>query len=199
MPTPRPKPVPLILAVTGASGAPYARHFLRHLVSLKIPVELVVSEAGARLIRDELDAPATPEGLCGGRAPGVVRRSIRDIGASIAWGGLETRGMVLLPCSMGRVGSIAAGLSLDLVDRAASVTMKEGRRLVLVPREAPVGAIHLEAMATLARCGVSILPASPGFYTRPKTIDDLLAFLTVRICRSLGIPAPDAPGYRSRA
>ncbi len=199
MPQPKPASAPLILAVTGASGAPYARHFLRHLVRLGIPVELVVSEAGARLIRDELDAPATPEGLCGGKAPGVHRRSIKDIGASIAWGGRETRGMVLLPCSMGRVGSIAAGLSLDLVDRAASVTMKEGRRLVLVPREAPIGAIHLDAMAALARCGVTILPASPGFYTRPKSIEDLLAFLTVRICRSLGLPPPDAPGYRPRA
>ena len=187
---------PLILAVTGASGAPYARHFLAHLVRLRIPVELVITEAGARLIRDELDAPATPEGLCGRKAPGVSLRSVKDIGASIAWGGMETRGMVLLPCSMGRVGSLAAGLSQDLVDRAAAVTMKEGRRLVLVPREAPVGSIHLEAMAKLARCGVTILPASPGFYTRPKTIEDLLAFLTVRICKSLGIPAPDAPGYR---
>lgn len=187
--------LPLILAVSGASGAPYARNLLKHLVRLRIPVELVVSEAGARLIQDELGATATPEGLCGGKAPGVTKRSIKDIGAAIAWGGLETRGMVILPCSMGRIGSIAAGLSQDLMDRAAAVTMKEGRKLVLVPREAPIGVIHLEAMATLARAGAVILPASPGFYTRPKTLEDLLTFMTVKLCRVLGIAPPDAPGY----
>ena len=192
-----PRSAPLILAVTGASGAPYARRLLRHLVSRRIPVELVVSEAGARLIHDELGSPSTPEGLCGGRAPGVSARSVRDIGARIAWGAMETRGMVILPCSMGRVGSLAAGLSQDLIDRAAAVTMKEGRRLVLVPREAPIGAIHLEAMTKLARAGAVILPASPGFYTRPKTLDDLVDFLVAKVCRSLGIPPPKVPAYRA--
>ena len=187
---------PLILAVSGASGAPYARRLLRHLVRLKVPVELVVSEAGARLIHDELDAPATPAGLCGGPAPGVTKRAIKDISARIAWGGAPTLGMAILPCSMGRVGSLAAGLSLDLMDRAATVTLKEGRKLVLVPREAPVGAIHLEAMARLAQAGAVILPASPGFYTRPKTLDDLLDFMVARICKALGLEPPDVPDYQ---
>ena len=93
------------------------------------------------------------------------------------------------------IGSIAAGLSQDLVDRAASVTLKEGRKLVLVLREAPIGVIHLDAMAKLARAGACILPASPGFYTKPKTIEDLLTFMTVKLCRVLGIEPPDAPGY----
>ncbi len=191
-----PSQPPLILAVSGASGAPYARRFLKHLVRLKIPVELVVSEAGARLIHDELGAPATPAGLCGGTAPGVTKRGIRDIGAGIAWGGAPTRGMAILPCSMGRVGSLAAGLSLDLMDRAAAVTLKEKRNLVLVPRETPVGAIHLEAMARLARAGAVILPASPGFYTRPKTLDDLLDFMVARVCKALDLEPPDVPGYQ---
>ena len=192
----RKAPVPLILAVSGASGAPYARNLLKHLVRIKIPVELVITEAGALLIRDELDgAKPTPEGLCGGKAPGVTLRSLRDVAAPISWGGAETLGMVVLPCSMGRIGSISAGLSQDLVDRAASVTLKEGRRLVLVPREAPIGVIHLEAMAKLAHAGACILPASPGFYTKPKTIEDLLTFLTVKICKALKIEPPDAPGY----
>lgn len=186
----------LTLAVTGASGAAYARHFLRHLVRIRQPVELVVSEAGAWLIRHELEAPATPEGLCGGKAPGVTPRSVKDLGAPIAWGGEPSIGMVLLPCSMGRVGSIAAGLSQDLIDRAAAVTLKEGRKLVLVPREAPFGLIHLEAMATIVRAGGILMPASPGFYTHPKTIEDLLAFMTAKLCRTLGLEAPDVPAYR---
>ena len=190
-----PKP-PVILGLSGASGAAYARHFLKHLVRLKVPVELVVSEAGAWLLRHELDAAPTPEGLCGGKAPGVTLRSIRDLGASISWGGSPTLGMVILPCSMGRVASIAAGLSQDLLDRAAAVTLKEGRKLVLVPREAPIGVIHLEAMARLAHAGAVILPASPGFYTHPKTIEDLLAFLTAKLCRTLGLEPPDVPAYR---
>ena len=188
---------PLILAVTGASGAPYARHFLAHLVRRRVPVELLVSEAGARLIRDELGAPATPGGLCGGKAPGVVLRPVKDIGALIACGGAPTLGMAVLPCSMGRIGSLAAGLSQDLIDRAAAVTMKEGRRLVLVPREAPVGVIHLEAMARLAHAGAVILPASPGFYTRPRTLEDLYAFLTAKLCGCLGLPPPKVPAYRA--
>lgn len=193
---PRRRPAdPVILAVTGASGAPYARRFLSHLVSLRIPVELVVSEAGARLIHDELGAPATPEGLCGGKAPGVSARSVKDIGAAIAWGGLKTRGMAILPCSMGRIGSLAAGLSQDLIDRAAAVTLKEGRRLVLVPREAPIGIIHLEGMAALARAGAVILPASPGFYTKPKTLEDLVDFMVAKLCRTLDLEPPDVPAY----
>lgn len=191
-----PKRPPLILAVTGASGAPYARRLLRHLVRRRIRVELVFSEAGARLVREELDASPTAEGLCGGRASGVSMRPLRNVGARIAWGGAPTLGMAVVPCSMGRVGSFAAGLASDLIDRAAAVTLKEGRRLVLVTREAPVGLLHLEGMVRLARAGAVILPASPGFYTRPRTIDNLLDFMVVKICASLGLPAPEAPGYR---
>jgi 4-hydroxy-3-polyprenylbenzoate decarboxylase len=182
---------PVIMAITGASGAPYAVRLLEALVECEWPVSLIVSDHGLRLLQTEMaiasvDALRTRIGPA--RWDAVVRvYDDRDRGASPASGSSLSAGMVICPCSMGTISAIAVGASRSLVERAADVVLKERRRLIVVPRETPYNAIHLENMLSLTRAGAVVMPASPGFYHRPGSVADLVAFVVARILDHLGV------------
>ena len=189
---------PLTLAITGASGAPYAVRLLRELNRAAVPVRLIVSDTGWRLLAEEMDI-TDETGLrdATGDWSRVVAYSDRDRGATPASGSAPTRGMVICPCSMGTLASIAQGTTRSLIERAADVVLKERRPLVVVPRETPYSAIHLENMLRLTRAGAVVLPASPGFYHRPATIDDLIAFVVGRVLAQLAIHTDVGPRWAS--
>ena len=179
---------PVNFGITGASGAPYAVRLLGALNSAAVPVRLMVSTYGWRLLETE----AGIKGVDALRAAtgdwsGVDLYDSSNRGATPASGSAPSRGMVICPCSMGTLGSIAAGTSRDLLERAADVTLKERRPLILVPRETPLSLIHLENMTRLTRAGATILPAAPGFYNRPQSIEDLVDFVVARVLDHLGI------------
>lgn len=182
---------PIVFAMTGASGAPYGIRLLQQLVRAKRTVSLIVSAHGFRLLRTESDV----EDLAGLRkAVGVkgfdayvTTFDDADRGAGPASGSAKTAGMVVCPCSMGTLASIAAGVSRSLVERAADVTLKERRPLILVPRETPLSAIHLENMLRLTYAGAVVMPAAPGFYHRPKSIENLVDFVVARVLDQLGV------------
>jgi 4-hydroxy-3-polyprenylbenzoate decarboxylase len=187
-----------VVGVTGASGAPYARRLLQVLLDGGHQVKLVVTESGERVLAIELglrlegplDERAEQWRSFLGRPPGdpaLELFHLRDMAASISSGSFPTSGMVVIPCSMGTLARIAAGVSSTLVERAADVTMKERRPLVLVPRESPLNEVHLENMLRLRRAGVDILPAAPGFYHRPRSIDDLVDFIVARVLDRLRV------------
>jgi 4-hydroxy-3-polyprenylbenzoate decarboxylase len=196
------------LAMTGASGAPYGLRLLEGLLRAGRPVYLMVS-APARVVlatETDLNAPGRPEAVEAilseryGAAPGQLRVFGREQWtAPVASGSAGVPAMVVCPCSTGTLSSIATGASNNLIERAADVMIKEGRRLILVPRETPLSAIHLEHMLKLSRLGVIILPASPGFYHDPRRVEDLVDFVVARILDQLGIEHALAPrwGYGS--
>ncbi len=190
--------LPVTLAITGASGAPYGVRLLAALCATDIDVRLIVSETGWRLLREELDidGPTMLRQHTGDWAR-VTLYQDRDRGATPASGSAPSRGMAICPCSMGTLASIAQGTTRSLVERAADVVLKERRRLVLVPRETPYSAIHLENMLRLTHAGAVILPASPGFYHRPKHIDDLVDFVVGRVLAQLGIASSLGPRWQS--
>ena len=181
--------LPVVLAITGASGAPYAVRLLEVLAKSHVPVWLIVSSHGFRLLDAECGIPDMNalEDSTGGDWRSVVVFPDEDRGALPASGSQRTRGMVICPCSMGTLASVAQGLSTNLIHRAADVHLKEGRQLIVVPRETPLGSIQLENMKRLADAGGVILPAMPGFYHNPVTIHDLIDFVVGRICDQLGI------------
>ena len=192
---------PIIVAVTGASGAPYAVRLIEALVERQQRVSLIVSDHGVRLLKTEMDiesVAALRERVGAAGWDTVVRvYDDRDRGAAPASGSALSAGMVICPCSMGTMSAIAVGASRSLVERAADVTLKERRRLILVPRESPYSAIHLENMMTLTRAGAVILPASPGFYHRPRTIGDLVDFIVGRVLDQLGVEQALVPRWGS--
>jgi 4-hydroxy-3-polyprenylbenzoate decarboxylase len=203
-------PPPVVLAVTGASGAPYAVRLLQALVGAGRPVWLIVSSHGLRLLRAEtglgsVDALRERVGTAGWDAQ-VRTFDDGDRGALPASGSVRTAGMVICPCSMGTAAAVAHGTSRSLVERAADVTLKERRRLIVVPRETPLSEIHLENLLRLTRAGTIVLPASPGFYHRPGRVDDLVDFVVARVLDHLDIEhavgrrwsgeAPPAPPSR---
>ena len=194
---------PIVVAITGASGAPYAVRLLQALVERGHRVSLIVSDHGVRLLQTETDIPsvdALREHVGAAHWDAVVRvYDDRDRGAAPASGSALSAGMVICPCSMGTMSAIAVGASRSLVERAADVTLKERRRLVLVPRESPYSAIHLENMLSLTRAGAVILPASPGFYHRPRTIGDLVDFVVARVLDQLGVEQSLVPRWGSEA
>ena len=176
---------PLVLAITGASGAPYAVRLLQGLAAAGQPTWLIVSDHGFRLLDTEsgiASMDALRDRVGGAAWDGNVRVfDDKDRGALPASGSVRTKGMVICPCSMGTVAAIAAGTSRSLVERAADVVLKERRKLVVVPRETPYSDIHLENMLRLTRAGAIVLPASPGFYHRPQRIEELVDFVVGRI------------------
>jgi 4-hydroxy-3-polyprenylbenzoate decarboxylase len=182
---------PIVFAITGASGAPYAIRLLHQLLAAERPVQLVISNHGLRLLETESDvesANALRERV--GAAAWdryVTIFDDADRGAAPASGSALNGGMVICPCSMGTLSAIASGASRSLVERAADVTLKERRRLVLVPRESPLSAIHLENMLRVTRAGAVVLPAAPGFYHRPQSVDDLVDFVVARVLDHLEI------------
>lgn len=177
--------LPLVVAITGASGAPYAVRLLQALGAAGQPTWLIVSDHGLRLLATESEISSTDElrERVGEKEWDATIRTFddRDRGALPASGSVRTKGMVICPCSMGTVAAIAMGTSRSLVERAADVVLKERRRLVVVPRETPYSDIHLENMLRLTRAGAVVLPASPGFYHRPKHIEELVDFVVGRI------------------
>lgn len=182
---------PIVVAITGASGAPYAIRLLEQLVVAERRVQLIVSRHGMRLLRTE----------CGIDSIDALRRRVGtaafgahvsvfdddDRGAPPASGSARNAGMVICPCSMGTLSAIAVGASRSLVERAADVALKERRKLVLVPRESPLSTIHLENMLRVTRAGAVVLPAAPGFYHRPQSIAELVDFVVARVLDHLEV------------
>lgn len=191
---PAPSAADLVLAMTGASGAPYAVGLLQALCRAGRTVHLTISGSGAQVLREELgiDVALGPvrfdPSVFGDLDPGrVVYHHHDDFRAGIASGSFPTGGMVVAPCSMSTLGAIAHGITSNLITRAADVHLKERRPLILVPRETPLSLIHLENMARVTQAGAVVLPAMPGWYHRPRTLDDLIRFVVGRICDQLGI------------
>lgn len=194
---------PLALAITGASGAAYALRLLEVLLQLGERVDLMVSVPGQIVIDMEtgLKLPGQPAGIQRALAEKYAAEGqLRVFGreewtAPVASGSSAPRAMVVCPCTTGTLAGIAAGISQNLIERAADVVIKEGRKLVLVPRETPFSALHLENMLKLARLGVVILPPNPGFYQQPQSIADLVDFVVARILDQLGIDNDLAPRW----
>lgn len=194
------------VAITGASGAIYAQRLLHYLDASPAVkcVNLVITAFGVTVLREELELEVSGtkgsdvEILLGRPSSKIELLPAKDIGATIASGSYRTDGMVVIPCSMGTLGYIANGIARDLVHRAADVTLKENRKLILVPRETPYNAIHLENMVKLQRAGAVIVPASPGFYHRPKTIVELVDHFIYRILDHLDIPHSDETVWHGR-
>ena len=172
----------IIVGITGASGSIYGIRLIEVLKKSNCEVHAVVTKSGWKVLQYEC-------GIDQDRMKTLVDQlyEVENIGAAIASGSFKNDAMVIVPCSMKSLGSIAAGISDNLLTRAADVTLKEGRQLVIVPRETPVHAIHLENMLKLARLGVKVIPASPGFYHRPKTMQDLIDMLVGKICDTLHV------------
>lgn len=182
-------PLPIILAITGASGAPYAVRLLEVLAKGKIPVWLLVSTHGWRLLAEEagISDEAGLKSATGGDWSSVRTFDDKDRGAKPASGSVRTAGMVVCPCSMGTLAAIAHGTSRSLIERAADVVLKERRKLLLVPREMPLSLVHLRNMALVTEAGAIVLPAAPGFYHRPRQVSDLVDFVVQRILDHLDL------------
>ncbi|KPV55668.1 aromatic acid decarboxylase [Paenibacillus sp. A3] len=179
---------PWVVGITGASGAAYGVRLCRFLLSAGEDVHLIVTDAGWRVLKEELgwDASKRQETVrlhfeSDNWAGKLEYVPVQDIGAKTASGSFRTQGMVVVPCSMGTLSGIANGASDNLLERTADVMLKEGRKLIVVPRETPLHAIHLENMLKLARLGVRILPAMPAFYQGPQTLDDMIDFVVGKI------------------
>ena len=190
----------LVVAMSGASGAPYAVRLLHVLARLGHRVHLTISPSAAHVIRDELglevDLDAFDPATLGLRdSSRVVYHHHADFSAGIASGSFPTGGMVIIPCSMSTLGSIASGVTTNLITRAADVHLKERRKLVLVPRETPLSLLHLENMLRVTQAGAVVLPAMPGWYHRPRRLEDLVDFVVARICDQLGIANALAPRW----
>lgn len=181
-----------VVGVTGASGVRYALRLLEVLPDLVGEVHAVFSEAALRVLNDEEGIAISAGGLSyeklfAKEASNVFFYNPRDIGARIASGSMLTAGMVVVPCSMATLGAIAHGIPGHLVHRAADVTMKEGRKLVVVPRETPLSQIHLKNLLLLSQCGVTVVPAMPGFYSRPATVEELVDQFVMKVLDSMGL------------
>jgi len=185
-------PKRLVVGLSGASGMPYALDLLQTLRRIPdLEIHLVISQGAKRVLVEEAEMSLEEaEALAH-----VVHRS-SDLGAAVASGSFRTMGMVIVPCSATTLSKVAYGLADNLLTRAAYVTLKERRPLVLVSREAPLPLPSLEAMVKAAQAGATILPAAPGFYHKPQHIDDLLAFITQRILDLFGLDYPRAPRWK---
>ena len=182
----------MFLGITGASGAPYAARLLAALVDTGCEVGVCISDSGYEVIATELYGnPSLPHDevldLFTRDHAGVTVYAKDDYSAPYASGSARVDGYVICPCSMSTLGTIATGAMANLVHRAASVALKEERRLVLVPRETPLSTIHLENMMRLRQAGATIVFAAPGFYHRPESIDDLVDFIVARCLDHLGV------------
>lgn len=181
------------LAITGASGAIYGLRVLEELLRVQgLEVHLTISAAAAKVLRAEHDIAVTldrfdPRVLKVRGAQRAIYHHHENVAAPLASGSFRLRALAIVPCSMGCAGKIAHGISGDLIERAADVMIKERRTLVVVPRETPLSAIHLDNLTRLAHLGVTVLPAAPGFYGRPKRVDDLVDFIVARVLDHLGV------------
>jgi 4-hydroxy-3-polyprenylbenzoate decarboxylase len=195
----------IAVAVTGASGALYAVRTIAALLERDCHLELVVSDYGRRLLRDELGDGASIEKLEGylrskygihiGRGS-IELHSNKDLGATIASGSQGCEAMVIVPCSMKTLAGVAHGLSRNLIERAADVMLKERRTLIIVPRETPMSLPQLRNMTLCAEAGAMVMPAMPAFYQMPKTLDDLADFMAGKILSSLGFSHELYPSWK---
>jgi len=195
------------LAITGASGLQYAMRLLECLVAQRVSVLVMISKAAqvVAAAETEFKIPGTPEAQeqylseLYKAQPGQIRVYGRENWfAPVASGSGAPSAMVVCPCSTGALSAIATGASNNLIERAADVTLKERRQLILVPREAPYSEIHLEHMLKLTRMGAVILPASPGFYHKPQSVDDMIDFIVARVLSQLGLPQDLMPSWGAK-
>jgi flavin prenyltransferase len=186
----------LVLAVTGASGAPYAVRLLEVLLRTGRTIHLTISPAAVEVFDREIGRTLNltnfdVRDFLGDATPADTSRlkyhHVRNFSAGIASGSFLTAGMVICPCSMGTLAALAHGISENLIHRAADVHLKERRKLVLVPRETPLGLVQLRNMTAVTEAGAVVLPAMPGYYNRPSTLQDLIDFVVARICDQLGV------------
>ncbi|MCI0366498.1 MAG: UbiX family flavin prenyltransferase [Phycisphaerales bacterium] len=182
---------PIIIGITGASGALYSLRVIELLTAADVEVHLAVSTLGRRLLFEELDIKRLdPDILTNGNGRGhlLTIHSDNDLGAPIASGSFLHQGMIIVPCSANTLGRIAAGITDNLVQRAAAVTLKERRKLILAYRESPLSHIDILNMQRLSEAGAIIAPLAPGFYLHPKSIDDLVDFMAGRLLDLVGVP-----------
>ncbi len=179
----------IIIGITGASGAAYARRVMQLLAEADVQIHLTVSTYGKRLLFEELGLKRLdPDALTSGRGELVTVYNDNDVGAAIASGSFLHDGMIIVPCSSNTLGAIAAGIGDNLLKRAAAVTLKERRRLVLAVRESPASHIDICNMKRLSEAGAIIAPLSPGFYLRPQTVDDLVDFMAGKLLDLVNVP-----------
>ena len=192
---------PVIVGISGASGSMMALATVEELLRRETPTVLVCSNAGRLVWQEELDVSFTETLALWQEHPKFTFYPINDLRAPIASGTYPTSGMVVVPASMNSIGSVANGLSSNLLLRAADVCLKENRRLVLVPRESPLHSIHLENMLKLARMGTVILPPEPAFYLKPRSVEDVVRFVVGRIIVALNLDdaLPDDLQYQDGA
>ena len=195
----------IVIAITGASGAIYATRTLAALLERECHIELVVSDYGRRLLRDELGDAAAIDKLMdylaatygeGVRAGTYTLHSNKDLGAKIASGSQDCEAMVIVPCSMKTLAGVAHGLSRNLVERAADVMLKERRPLIILPRETPMSLPQLKNMVLCAEAGAMLMPAMPAFYQMPQTLDDLASFMAGKILGALGFKHELYPAWK---
>ncbi|HEY3412921.1 MAG TPA: UbiX family flavin prenyltransferase [Armatimonadota bacterium] len=193
----RPRAESVVVAVTGATGALYAKRLLELILPQVQAVHLTMSRRGLQVLNYELGLDLSlkafdPEPLLGRRPDNLHFWHPADLNAPFASGSAVCDAMVIVPCSMSKAGVIASGYSEDLIARGADVALKERRQLILVPRESPLHLLHLRHLTALAEAGATIMPAMPGFYQLPKSIDDLVDSVVYRIVDHLGLNVPDA-------
>jgi 4-hydroxy-3-polyprenylbenzoate decarboxylase len=206
VPEPGPQRIPRIaVAVTGASGAIYAARTMAALLMRGCRLDVIVSDYGRRLLAEELGTDAKVERLqeylAATYGPGVAQGTLslhsnRDLGSALASGSHRCEAMVIVPCSMKTMAGVAHGLSQSLIERAADVMLKEKRRLVLVPRETPMSLPDLRNMVACAEAGAMVLPAMPAFYQKPRTLDDMAAFIAGKILNALGFDQDLFPAWK---
>jgi len=179
---------PIVVAITGASGALYALRFIQGLVAAGVETHLVVSPLGRRLLHDELGMEGINLETLGGTVDhGITLHNYNDVGSSLASGSFLTDGMVIVPCSSNSLAAVAHGLGDNLISRAASVTLKERRRLVLVHREMPLSPIDINNYKLLSDAGVVLCPANPGFYLNPTTVMEIVDFVAGKLLDLVGV------------
>ena len=188
---------PWTFAITGASGAPYAVRLLEVLAQAAVPVHLIVSGHGWRLLSTEAGIANETElrEATGNEWSSIAVFDDGDRGAIPASGSAKSAGMVICPCSMGTIAAIAHGASRSLVERAADVTLKERRSLILVPRETPFSLVHLRNLTLVSEAGATVMPAAPGFYNRPTSVNDLVDFIVQRVLDHMKVEAELVPRW----
>lgn len=190
----------LVVAITGASGAAYAKRLIECLCHADVDVHLVVTPHGRQLFHDELGLTEVSQAtLLEAPSPRLTQYAYRDVGARIASGSFRTDAMIICPCSANTLGAVANGLADNLVHRAASVTLKEARRLIMVVREMPLSPIDLENAQRLSRAGAIICPASPGFYLKPTSVGDLVDFVVAKILDLVNVPHELVPRWEGES
>lgn len=176
-----------IVGITGASGSIYAERLLEVLAAKEFEVYVTVTDAGRQVWNDELKTNIRQQLGDNKDRDSIIYLDNQNLSAPVASGSFQTDGMIVIPCSMATLASIAQGHSANLLERAADVTLKEKRQLIAVPRETPLNTIHLENMLKLSRLGADIIPPMPAFYNQPETIDDLVNFIVGRVLDRLNV------------